>query len=37
VAKDIQLTVGYQVIFDPVKAPNDDAVGVFEFRWRVAF
>jgi len=37
VARDIQLTVGYQAIFDPSKAPGDDVVGVFEFRWGISF
>jgi hypothetical protein len=37
VARDIQLTVGYQAVFEPINAPGDDVVGVFEVRWRIAF
>jgi porin len=33
---DNQFTLGYQVIVDPSNAPNDDLVGVFEVRWRIA-
>jgi porin len=36
VSPDNQLTVGYQVIFNPSNAPDDHVVGVFEIRWRVA-
>jgi porin len=36
VSPDNQLTVGYQVIIDPVSDPGSDVVGVFELRWRVA-
>jgi carbohydrate-selective porin OprB len=36
VSPDNQLTVGYQVIIDPTFAPDDDVVGVFELRWRIA-
>jgi porin len=36
VSPDNQFTVGYQVIVDPSNQPNDDLVGVFEVRWRVA-
>jgi hypothetical protein len=37
VARDIQLTVGYQAIFEPANAQDDEFVGVFEVRWRIAF
>ncbi|MGN6370213.1 MAG: carbohydrate porin [Phycisphaerae bacterium] len=37
VSPDNQLTLGYQVIFDPTNAPNEDVVGVFELRWRITF
>ena len=33
----IQVTPGYQIIFDPSKNPDQDVVGVFEFRVRVVF
>ncbi|MCZ6836652.1 MAG: carbohydrate porin [Planctomycetota bacterium] len=33
----IQLTPGFQMIFDPSKNPDDDFIGVFEFRVRVVF
>jgi hypothetical protein len=32
---DNQITVGYQVIFDPTFDPHRDVVGVFELRWRI--
>ena len=32
VTRDMQLTVGQQFIFDPVNAPNDNVIGVFEAR-----
>ena len=35
VSPDNQLTLGYQLIFDPVFDPDRDVVGVFEIRWRV--
>jgi hypothetical protein len=35
VSPDNQLTVGYQLIFEPVFEPGDDVVGVFEVRWRI--
>lgn len=37
VSPDNQFTLGYQLIVDPASNPNDDVVGVFEARWRVAF
>lgn len=37
VSPDNQLTVGYQVIIDPANDPDEDLVGVFEVRWRIAF
>ncbi len=37
VSPDNQFTLGYQVIFDPTNQPNEDAVGVFEVRWRITF
>lgn len=36
VSPDNQLTVGYQVIVNPARAEDSDAVGVFELRWRVS-
>jgi hypothetical protein len=36
VSPDNQLTVGYQVIFNPSNAPDDHVVGVFELRWRIS-
>jgi len=36
VSPDNQFTVGYQLIIDPANQPNDDLVGVFEVRWRIA-
>jgi hypothetical protein len=36
VSPDNQLTVGYQVIVNPVFEPGDDVVGVFELRWRIS-
>jgi len=36
VSPDNQLTVGYQAIVHPSNAPDDDLVGVFELRWRIA-
>jgi carbohydrate-selective porin OprB len=33
----IQLTPGYQVIFDPSRNPDQDVVGVFELRLRITF
>jgi hypothetical protein len=36
VSPDNQLTVGYQVICNPVFEPGDDVVGVFELRWRIS-
>jgi hypothetical protein len=32
-----QLSVGYQVIVNPSRSDDDDVLGVFEARWRVAF
>lgn len=32
-----QFTVGAQLILDPSNAPNDDALGVFSFRFRMDF
>lgn len=32
---DNQITIGYQVIFDPALDPDHDVVGVFELRWRI--
>lgn len=32
-----QFTVGAQLILDPTNAPNDDALGVFSFRFRMDF
>jgi porin len=32
-----QLTLGVQGIVDPSNAPDDDLIGVFQVRWRVAF
>ncbi|MEW6747177.1 MAG: hypothetical protein AB1486_30955 [Planctomycetota bacterium] len=37
VSPDNQWTFGYQLIFDPVSEPDDDVVGVFDVRWRIAF
>jgi porin len=34
---DNQLTIGYQVIFEPAKDPDHDIVGVLELRWRITF
>jgi hypothetical protein len=36
VSPDNQLTVGYQLIFEPTFDPDRDVVGVFEVRWRIA-
>jgi carbohydrate-selective porin OprB len=36
VSPDNQFTVGYQVIIDPASNPDQDVVGVFEMRWRIA-
>jgi porin len=36
VSPDNQFTVGYQVIFDPSNNPDQDVVGVFEVRLRIA-
>ena len=36
VSSDNQFTIGYQVIIHPSEAPDDDVVGVFEIRWRLA-
>jgi hypothetical protein len=36
VSPDNQFTIGYQVIIDPSFEPDDDVVGVFEIRWRIA-
>jgi len=36
VSPDNQLTLGYQVIVDPVFDPDRDVVGVFEVRWRIS-
>ena len=33
---DNQFTLGYQVILNPSNNPGDDAIGVFEVRWRIA-
>jgi carbohydrate-selective porin OprB len=33
----VQLTPGFQVIVDPPLNPDDDVIGVFEFRVRVVF
>ncbi|MCP3905252.1 MAG: carbohydrate porin [Planctomycetes bacterium] len=33
----IQLTPGYQLIFDPSKTTDTDLVGVFQFRFRLVF
>lgn len=33
----IQLTPGFQVIFDPSLNPDEDVIGIFEFRVRVVF
>ena len=33
----VQFTPGFQVIFDPSLNPDDDVIGVFEFRVRVVF
>jgi hypothetical protein len=33
----MQYTLGGQLIFDPIKAPNDDIVGVFEMRLVIDF
>jgi hypothetical protein len=32
---DNQITIGYQLIFEPTYAPEQDVVGVFELRWRI--
>jgi porin len=39
ISPDMQLTVGYQYVVDPAKAPssNHDPVGIFEIRLRIAF
>lgn len=37
VTETSQLTVGAEVIFDPSNAPDDDVVGVFSARLRIAF
>lgn len=37
VALRMQFTVGAQLILEPVRAPDDDALGVFSFRFRVSF
>lgn len=36
VSPDNQLTVGYQILFNPSNAPDRTTVGVFELRWRVS-
>ena len=33
----VQFTPGFQVIFDPSLNPDDDVIGIFEFRVRVVF
>lgn len=35
--KYTQFSVGYQVIIDPTNAPDDDVIGVFSMRIRIAF
>jgi hypothetical protein len=37
VAANQQFSVGVQAIFDPTNAPEDDVIGVFTFRLRIAF
>lgn len=37
VSSKIQITPGFQVIFDPSKNLDDDVIGIFEFRVRVVF
>jgi porin len=37
VTPNIQVTPGYQVIFDPSQNPDQDVVGVFQLRVRVVF
>ena len=37
VTPNIQLTPGYQVIINPSENPDDDVIGVFEIRFRLAF
>ncbi len=34
---NIQLTPGFQVIINPSENPDDDLIGVFEVRFRLAF
>ena len=36
VSPDNQFTLGYQVIIHPSLQANEDVVGVFEVRWRIA-
>jgi hypothetical protein len=36
-SSDTQITAGYQIIIDPTNQPDENLVGVFELRWRVAF
>lgn len=37
VSAHVQFSAGVQAIFDPTNAPQDDVIGVFTFRLRIAF
>ena len=37
VSSKIQITPGFQVIFDPSKNIDDDMIGIFGFRVRMVF